>query len=151
MKKSHDDKRTATSWLLLLLPFKKTSGENISAANMKKALAKSLPNSIRKGLDCLPRTGFFGGTTHQIHIGHLCPGVPGTERHQNDPPPATFARSHPGGIFFLFLGSEIGAGWPLVVPRQLFFSRQAEGGLFETMPKTSLLMPCSGVYGPLRK
>jgi hypothetical protein len=44
------------------------SVENISAANIKKALAKCLPNSIRKGLDCLPRTGFCSETTHQIHL-----------------------------------------------------------------------------------
>jgi hypothetical protein len=54
MKKSHDDKRTATSWLLLLLPFKKTGGKNISAANIKKALAKSCRIQFEKAWIVFP-------------------------------------------------------------------------------------------------
>ncbi len=96
----------------------RTGSEKVNAANIRKALAKSLVISSQKSSDCHPRTSFFTGTMPQSTLlpqsrssnGNRCvKTICHHFIHQISPP----------ANLFPIPKSKVGAGWPLIVPGRL--------------------------------
>ncbi len=120
------------SQLLSLLLFRKTSGKTTNTVYIKKAPAKSHLIFKPKMFGLSSHDWFPYWTTHR----YLYPGVPGSQRRQCNPPPTLFCEISPQQTFYL-PENKFGAGWPLVVPRQL---QDEHGGVSKPSSKTSLLL-----------
>jgi hypothetical protein len=119
MKKwSKGQNGTLSLWLLSPLASRKTVSETVNAAYIKKTLAGSLTGFKPKGPGLLFQDRFLSWVNSQSSHCHLCPRVPGVERHHDDPPPTLFIGYYPSGLFFLSK-SEVRGGWPLNCPGQL--------------------------------